>query len=116
MAKTVTTTITVTLSGDGFGGSPLFNQSVTNISGVAPGSAILSTGFQTIAIPATAVGVVIVPPPGNTVSMTLKGISGDTGTTLDPGLPTAYKFPIGLGAFGIALGVGGPITVQLIWQ
>lgn len=115
MAKTVTVTTTVTLSGDGFGGSPFFNESLQNVSGNPPGSAILSTGFQSIAIPATAVGVAIVPPIGNTVTMTLKGVSGDTGLPIATGVSTRYMFPLGQSTFGITLGAGGPITVELIW-
>ena len=114
MAKTVTTTTQVTLSGDGFGGAPLFAESIPNTAGNAPGAAILAPGFNSIAVPATALGVVIVPPPGSVVTLTLKGVTGDTGIPIDPGNSTRLKWTAGQVAnLGITAGAG--VTVGLIW-
>jgi len=42
----------------------------------------LSSGANTITIPTSAKAVTIIPPSGNTVLMTLKGVAGDTGVQL----------------------------------
>ena len=42
----------------------------------------LSSGANTITIPTGAKAVTIIPPSGNTVALTLKGIAGDTGVSL----------------------------------
>lgn len=115
MSKTVTTNTTVTLSGDGFGGAPLFSESVQNLSGNSPGSAALVTGFNSIAVPATALGVTIVPPPGSAVTLTLKGITGDTGIPIDPANSTRLKWTAGqVATLGIAAGAN--VTVALVWM
>ncbi len=116
MAKTVTTTTTVTLSGDGWGGSgPLFSESVENDVGVSPSFVTLSSGNNTIAVPASATGVVIVPTPGSTVALTLKGIAGDTGIPLDPALSTSLKFTAGAVA-SFVLNAASGTTVSLVWR
>ena len=79
MSKTVTTTVTVTLSGDGFGGAPLYSQSTVNTSGLAPGQVNTANGFVSVAVPAAALGVLVVPPPSSALVKTYKGITGDTG-------------------------------------
>jgi len=46
---------------------------------------VLASGANTITVPAGAVdGVVIVPPASNTVGLTLKGVTGDTGVRISP--------------------------------
>lgn len=115
MAKTVTTVTTVSLAGDNFGGAPLFSESVQNLSGNAPGSAALTTGFNSIAVPATALGVTIVPPPSSTVALTLKGITGDTGVPIDPANSTRLKWTAGqVATLGIT--AGAAVTVALVWS
>ena len=42
----------------------------------------LSSGNNTITIPTNAKAVTIIPPTGNTVALTLKGVAGDTGVGL----------------------------------
>lgn len=115
MAKTVVTSTTVSLSGDGWGGAPLFSESVSNLSGSTPDSVLLAGGFNSIPVPATALGVTIVPPPGSVVTLTLKGITGDTGIPIDPINSTRLKFIAGQNAtFGIT--ASAPVTVGLIWS
>ena len=53
----------------------------------------LASGANTIAVPSFAVGMVILPNVGNAIAMTLKGITGDTGTPLAPALPSLISFP-----------------------
>lgn len=115
MAKTTTTTISQVIAGDNFAGQgPIFSQAMANSSGNFPGSFVLATGFNSIAIPATAVGVIIVPPPGSAITKTLKGITGDTGLPVDPANPTMLKWTAGQNAtFGIT--ASGAETIGLLW-
>lgn len=58
----------------------------------------LSSGNNTITVPSNAVAVTIIPPSGNLVVLTLKGVAGDTGISIhltDPtsiGLNTVTSF------------------------
>lgn len=114
MAKTVTTITQQVLSGDGFGGSPLFDESIVNTAGLAPSSVALATGFNSIPVPAAALGVLIVPPPGSTTALTLKGVTGDTGIPIDPGNSTRLKWTAAqVATLGITAGAG--VTVSLLW-
>lgn len=61
--------------------SPIYPQSMT-----------LASGFNSITVPTKAGGVVLVPPAGNTNSLVLKGITGDTGVTLSKTAPTMLSF------------------------
>lgn len=118
MAKTVTTTTTISISGDNFVGAtsgPLFSETVTNTTGNVPGSFTLAAGFNSIPIPASAVGVIIVPPPGSAITKTLKGITGDTGIPIDPANSTRLKFTAGQNAtFGITS--SGIEVLGLLWE
>ena len=77
----------------------------------------LTTGFNALTVPtaggATAKAVTIIPPAGNAQTITLKGVTGDTGVALHLTDPTT----ISLGASpSIGLTVGGNITgVKFIW-
>jgi hypothetical protein len=116
MAKTVTTTITSTVVGDGFGGiGPLYNSSVVNATGLPPSSVTLAAGFNSIPVPATALGVLIVPPAGSTNGKTLKGITGDTGVAVAPAGTLALVWTAGqVATFGItSVAIE---TLTLIWQ
>lgn len=115
MAKTATTSVSYALSGDGFNGSPpLFAETFQNTSGTPPGSANLVAGFNSIPVPATALGVTIVPPPGSTNGKTLKGVTGDTGVPIDPANPTMLKFTAGQIA-NLGITSVGTETVTLLW-
>jgi len=70
-----------------------------------------STGFTSVTIPTNAIGVVIVPPAGNAQTLTLKGITGDTGITIHPVNPTLVNFATGTTTFGIT--VGGTVVLEL---
>ena len=116
MAKSVTTVVTSTITGDGYGGSgPFFNQSVVNATGLAPSSFTLAAGFNSIPVPATALGVVIVPAAGGGNGKTLKGITGDTGIPIAPNgtcvltWTAAQVATLGITSVGIE-------TIELIWQ
>lgn len=55
----------------------------------------LSTGANTITLPtggSTPKGAVIIPPSGNAVALTLKGVGGDTGIALNKTEPAIVTF------------------------
>jgi hypothetical protein len=115
VAKTVTTLIQVSMSGDGFAAAPLFSQSSQNLAGSPPTSVALINGNTTVNVPAAAQGFTIVPPPGSTVAKTLKGIAGDTGVPIHNTLPTSVALtPGALASF--VIGANGAETVEVIWQ
>ena len=115
MAKTVTTLIQVSVSGDGYAASPLFSQSSQNLAGTPPSSVALINGNTTVNVPATAQGFTIVPPPGSTVSKTLKGVAGDTGVPVHPTLPTSVALTPGAVA-SLVISANGAETVEVLWQ
>lgn len=87
--------------------------------GASPGQSEyrkLTSGFNSIAVPGagTTVGVTIVPPVGNTTSITLKGVTGDTGLALHLTDPTSLALAASQTAIGLT--VGADITgVRFIW-
>jgi hypothetical protein len=115
MAKTVTTTISVSIVGDGYGGSgPFFNQSIVNATGLAPGSVNTINGATTVTVPATALGVVIVPPAGSALVKTYKGVSGDTGIATSAIGTTVFVWTAAQIA-NFVIATTGIETIQLIW-
>jgi hypothetical protein len=84
-------------------GSPCYVQEVD-----------LSSGNNAVTVPASAGGVVIVPPSGNTADITFKGINGDTGVKLHKTAPTTLSFDSTVSAF--VLNASATVTgLQLIW-
>ena len=77
----------------------------------------LASGLNTITLPtggATVTSCTIVPPSGNTTSITLKGVTGDTGVRIHNTDPTTITFHTTVTDF--ALTTGGIITgVRLYW-
>ena len=94
MSTTATRTTLITFTGDVTGTETI--SAASNAS--SPGTLeikTLSSGANTITLPtggSTVVSCTIVPPPGNTVSLTIKGISGDTGFRLHNTDPTTLTF------------------------
>lgn len=113
MSKTATHTSTWTLSGDGITSSDAATTS--NTSGFAPTSLVFSgAAFSAVTFPGTVNGLRIVPPPGNTQTLTLKGITGDTGIPIAVAKPTYLDFT---GVVSPAMGItaGGAVTLLLEW-
>lgn len=86
----------------------------------APGVVELKTlalGDNTITVPtggSTPTAVTIVPPDDNTSSITIKGVTGDTGVRIHDSDPTSLAFDDGVASF--LLVAGAEITgVRLIW-
>jgi hypothetical protein len=82
-------------------------------------SLTLSSGANTInatscpALPNSG-GVWIIPPAANAVTLALKGISVDTGISLNLTVPFFYPFPI-TPPTSFVITAGGAVTVQLVW-
>lgn len=119
MAKTITTSVSVAVSGDGMGlpASPIVPPSFpfTNNGGTSGGEAplVLSTGNNTVNVPAGHRGVMLIPPAGSVVTLTLKGIAGDTGVSVDPVLGLVWFFPAGTASFVLNASAG--VTLNAVW-
>lgn len=95
MSVSAVRTVSLVYSGDVVGTETL--TAATNAA--SPGQMevkILASGANTITPPAgsTPVSVTIVPPTGNVITLTLKGVTGDTGILLHPTDP----FTLSLGS------------------
>lgn len=69
----------------------------------------LVTGANTIAVPAAATVAVFIPPAGNTQTLTLKGVSGDTGVRLHKTFPTPIALDAGANA-NLIIAAGGTVN------
>jgi hypothetical protein len=117
-ALTVVATEGVTPSGGaGFQSSGgQFNYANTNTAGAPQGSLVCNAaGFFTAPVPATAQGVKMVPPSGNAVTITAKGITGDTGLPLHPNAPFTWWFTAPGTQATVGFTVGAAVTLTLIW-
>lgn len=87
----------------------------TNASGSAQSQKVnLSSGANTITVPSGAVAVTIIPPSANAVTMTLKGVTGDTGIALSLLAPCSLSLA---SVSSFVLTAGGAITgVRLIYS
>jgi hypothetical protein len=54
---------------------------------------VLASGANTVTVPTWAVGCIITPPTSNTVALTLKGVTGDTGILIGLNAPLMLSFP-----------------------
>lgn len=116
MAKTGTLNISLGVVGDGVNIAwpyPAGSSPFTNL--VSPGQEgplSLSAGFNSIAVPTGAKMLFLPPQPGVTATLTLKGITGDTGIQMDPTMP--FVFPCAL-ASTIGITASGTATLYAIW-
>lgn len=51
-----------------------------------------ATGANTVTVPTTATAVIIVPATSNTATLTIKGVTGDTGVAISKVNPTVLSF------------------------
>ena len=117
MAATATRVTTITYSGDTVG-----TQTISAASNAASPASVeiktLTSGANTITLPtggSTVVSCTIVPPTSNTVSITVKGVSGDTGFRLHNTDPTTVTFHSTVTTFVIT--TGDVITgLRLYWS
>lgn len=118
MAVTATRSTAINFTGDEQASLSL-NAASNSVSPGAISVLTLASGFNTITLPTggtTPVAATIVPPPGNTQTMTLKGVTGDTGIALHKTDPSTVTFdsppPV---SFGIT--AGGTIAgLRIIWS
>lgn len=74
----------------------------------------LSSGFNTITVRPTATAVTIIPPALNTTSITLKGVTGDTGIRIHNTDPTTIALHSTVTTIGLT--AGAAITgVRFLW-
>lgn len=102
MAVRATRSVVITWDGDVEGTQTI--QAAANAA--SPGSIevqALALGANTITVPSstgvTVTSVTIVPPTGNTVAITLKGVTGDTGINLHLTDPTTIALASGVTSF-----------------
>lgn len=116
MATAATRKITIGLSGD------VSAQHVINAASNAasPGQVdlvTLASGFNSVSVPtggSTPVSVTIIPPTGNATTLTLKGVTGDTGIAIHLTDPTTVAIASSVTAIGLT--AGATITgVRLYW-
>lgn len=117
MATAAAWTATLTFSGDDPGTktfaaasnatSPAYDQYVN-----------LSTGANTFAVPAAAAPtrLTIIPPSGNTVLITLKGVAGDTGVPIHKTDPTSVALDSTASSIVLNAAAPGVNGVRLIWS
>ena len=118
MSVTAVSTMSISYSGDeaavGAGTEP---TQITNSDAPSAGAYLvnLSSGFNQITIPTghTVYGVDIYPPSGNTTTLTLKGLTGDTGIPLSLTRPNRITFASGATTFGLT--TGGAMAVRLAY-
>lgn len=112
MSVTANRSVTITFTGD-----VEYSQeftAVTNSSSPGMNEILaLASGANTITPPAGSTAVTIIPPATNAVTLTLKGVTGDTGVALALTSPTT----IGLaGVTAFCLTAGSTVTVRLIFS
>lgn len=117
MSVTAERTVTIVYTGDVGGTQEIAAADNT----ASPGSVeikTLSSGLNTITVPtggSTPTAVTIVPPSDNTTSITLKGVTGDTGVRLHNTDPTTIALDSSVTTF--ALTTGAAITgVRFYWS
>jgi hypothetical protein len=86
-AVTGTIYVTGTLAGEPEGSSTVsLSWSIT--AGVSDATVGLSSGANTITVPTGTTLICVIPPSDNTATITVKGVSGDTGYAISPTKPT----------------------------
>lgn len=91
--------------------------SVTGVA-YAAHAQVLASGFNTVTVPQlpVPVGVIIIPPSTNTQTVTLKGITGDTGIRLHKTAPTMLTFDSAGVPTSLGLTAGAGITDPFLFQ
>jgi hypothetical protein len=117
MSVAAARSITITYTGDVVGTETI----AAAANAASPGSVTLhtlSSGLNTITLPtggSTVTGATIVPPAGNTQTILLKGVTGDTGVGLHLTDPTSLALAAGTTTF--VLTTNGIITgLRIYWS
>lgn len=115
MSKQVSIALTVSCGGDGVTtytyvppASPLVNN---NAPEAVPQSVVLTTGANTIPVPAGATQCILVPPTGSAVAKNAKTTSGDVGLAFTG---TPVLFPLA-GVTNVFVQAGAGETISVVW-
>lgn len=114
MAVTSTRSVTIGITGDGLNESNVF-PAASNVASPANISYInLASGSNTVTTTTGMVSATIIPPAGNTNSITLKGVTGDTGVRLHNTDPSSIGLDSTVSSF--VLTAGASISgVRIVW-
>jgi hypothetical protein len=85
--------------GDGLNSNNSFAAAANASSPAQDQLLTLALGSNTVTVPSSAVACTIVPPAGNTNSITLKGVTGDTGIRIHNTDPTSLAIHSSVSAF-----------------
>jgi hypothetical protein len=114
MAVKSTRSVSVQFTGD-FVGTEELDDAVNTSAPVQSTLTTLSSGANTITVPTGAAACTIIPPSTNTNSITLKGVTGDTGVSLHLTDPTTVA--LGTSVTTFCLTAGATIAdVRLLWS
>lgn len=117
MSVTANRTTTIELTGDVTASQTARAAENAASPGSVPVQA-LANGFNSVAVPVstgiTVTAVTIIPPTGNTTSITLKGLTGDTGLRLHDTDPTTIAIHSSVSAIGLTAGAAIQ-GVRFIW-
>lgn len=117
MAATARRKVTITYSGEVEGEQEL-NAADNTDSPAAVEVKTLASGLNTITVPTAGTvptAVTIVPPADNTTSITLKGVTGDTGVRIHNTDPTTIALDSSVTTFVLTTGAQ-IIGVRLYWS
>lgn len=112
MAVASTRSIAVGFSGD-FVAQNTFSAAANASSPGSVESYLLSSGANTITPPSGAKACTIIPPSGNTVALTIKGVAGDTGIVIHLTDPTSIALN---STATFVINAASGVTVRLVWS
>ena len=118
----ITSNITVTITQTGDIEANYSSEAVPNTAASgAISNLVLTSGTNTVTCPSTTVfqvrAALIKPPDDNTATITLKGVSGDTGILINPVNPTLLTFDTTATTTSFVLVASTTINaVQVIWS
>src|SRR5262245_23684854 len=75
---------------------------------------LTQAAFNTISFTSGKTMLMVIPPTSNTQNVTLKGVTGDTGTNLNVALPTPLFIPTSSTSIGITLGAGSDQVFKFV--
>ena len=112
MAVTATRALTINFTGD-ISAANTFAAANNTASPADIELVNLSSGANTLTPPTGTKACTVIPPSGNTVLLTLKGVTGDTGVVLHLTDPSSF----GLNALtAFCLTAASAVTVRIIWS
>lgn len=114
MAVTSGRAVSVTFAGDTFGNNTYPAATNTASPGAGHEPTPLTSGNNTITVPANATACTITKSTGNLVSVVFKGVAGDTGVKLHLTDPDSFSLDPSVTSF--VLNAASSVTVFLTWS